>query len=98
MRYRFIAIPRLTLSNRILFILPIKSANHKSITIINKTNLDISFPFIIDGINLKTNRTLIESNEYEFEIYLYNNPLNSNHRRRLDTIYLIRINVSPFHF
>jgi hemicentin len=95
-RYRFFAIPRLTSSNEILFRLPINADKNPLVTIVNKTNLDTSFPFILDGINLKTNRTLIESNEYEFEIYFYNSQ--PNHRRRLHTIFIIRINISPFHF
>jgi hemicentin len=102
-RYRFIAIPRLTLSNQILFSLPITHQNKTSIKLIDKNNFNVSFPFLLDGINLKTNQTLIESHEYQFEIHLYNNELNGKHlshhyRRRLHTIFVIQINVSPFHF
>jgi hemicentin len=101
-RHRFIAIPRLTLSNEILFSLPLITQNKNSITMIDKTNMNLSFPFILNGIHLQTNRTLMESNEYEFEIHILNNESNgkslSHHRRRIHTIFIIRINVSPFHF
>ncbi|CAF0793949.1 unnamed protein product [Rotaria sordida] len=105
-RHRFIAISRLTLSNRTLFYLPITYQNKSSIIIINRNTMNVSFPFILDGNNLKTNQTLIESNEYEFEINLYNNEFNDkylshhhhHHRRRLHTIFIMRINISPFHF
>lgn len=64
--------------------------------------MNVDFPFILDGMDLKTNRTLTESNEYEFEIHIYNYESNgkhlSHHRRRLHTIFVVRINVSPFHF
>ncbi|CAF1367658.1 unnamed protein product [Adineta steineri] len=104
--YRFFALPRLTASNQILYQLPMTHQNKSSIKIIDKNNFNISFPFILDGFNLKTNRTLIESNEYEFEIHLYNNEFNGKYvshyrhhrRRRLHTIFVIQINVSPFHF
>ncbi|CAF1357363.1 unnamed protein product [Adineta steineri] len=104
--YRFFALPRLTASNQILYHLPMTHQNKTSIKIIDKNNFNISFPFILDGFNLKTNRTLIESNEYEFEIHLYNNEFNGkilshyrhHRRRRLHTIFVIQINVSPFHF
>ncbi len=70
--------------------------------LIDKSQLTKSFPFILNGHYLQTIRTLIESNEYEFEIHLYNNEFNdkhsSHHRQRLHTIFIIRINVSPFHF
>lgn len=60
------------------------------------------FPFTLDGINLKTNQTLIDPHEYEFEIHLHNHELDgktsSHYRRRLHTVYLMRINISPFHF
>jgi len=101
-RYKFFAIPRLTLSNVTLFSLPIISQKINSIKLIDKNHLDKSFPFILNDIHLQTNRILIESNEYEFEIHLYNNQFNdkhsSHHRQRLHTIFIIRINVSPFHF
>jgi hemicentin len=94
-RYKFLAIPRLILSNEILFRLPIISHKNNLLKLIDKNHLDKSFPFILNGYNLQTNRTLIESNEYEFEIHLYNNQ---SHRQRLHTIFIMRINVSPFHF
>jgi hemicentin len=96
-RYKFLAIPRLTLSNETLFIFP---PNLLKMKLIDKSQLTKSFPFILNGHYLQTIRTLIESNEYEFEIHLYNKDLNGTNvfRQRLHTIYVIRINVSPFHF
>ena len=38
----------------------------------------------------------MDSNEYELEIHVYKKE--SFHRRRLSTIYIVQINVSPFHF
>jgi len=98
-RYKFFAIPRLTLSNETLFHFPQLSLKTNSLKLIDKNHLDKSFPFILNNFNLQTNQILIESNEYEFEIHLYNNQFNgTNYRQRLHTIFVIRINVSPFHF
>ncbi|CAF3870641.1 unnamed protein product [Rotaria magnacalcarata] len=102
-RHRFIALSRLTSSNRTFFSLPIVNRNRTSIKLFDKSNPNMPLPFIIDGIDLKTNQTLFDSHEYELEIYVYNNEFNGkhssqHHRRRLHTIYVIRINISPFHF
>lgn len=97
-RYKLLAIPRLILSNEILFQLPIIPSTMISLKLIDKNHLDKSFPFQLNGFNLQTNRTLMESNEYEFEIHLYNKKNLSHTRQRLHTIFVIRINVSPFHF
>jgi hypothetical protein len=90
-RHKFFAIPRLTLSNETLFNFP----ETNSLKLVDKNHLDKSFPFILNNFTLQTNQILIESNEYEFEIHLYNV---TKHRQRLHTIFVIRINVSPFHF
>ncbi|CAF4323811.1 unnamed protein product [Rotaria socialis] len=102
-RHRFIALSRLTSSNRTFFSLPIVNRNRTLIKLFDKSNPNMPLPFIIDGIDLKTNQTLFDSHEYELEIHVYNNELNGkyssqHHRRRLHTIYVIRINISPFHF
>ncbi|CAF0852061.1 unnamed protein product [Adineta ricciae] len=95
-RYRFIALPRLTPSNKILFTLPNLDLNKTSRKLVDRNNFNSSFPFVLDGSNLKTDQILMDSNEYELEIHVYKNePL---HRRRLSTIYIVQINVSPFHF
>ncbi|UJR25149.1 hypothetical protein I4U23_006508 [Adineta vaga] len=97
-RYRFFALPRLTLSNQILFTLPNIDLNKTSRKLIDRNNFNTSFPFLLDGLNLKTDRILMDSNEYELEIHIYKNESHHHHRRRLSTIYVIQINVSPFHF
>ena len=101
-RYRFIAVPRFTSTDRTLFSLPITHRNKPSMKIIGRNNIKASFPFRLDGIHLKTKRTLTEPHEYEFEIYSYNNELNIKHRSRLHrhvhTIFVIRVNISPFRF
>lgn len=98
-RYIFLAIPRLILSNEILFKLPISTTKFSSLKLIDKNHLDKSFPFQLNHFNIQTNRTLIESNEYEFEIHVYHHHKTSSHtRQRLHTIFIIRINISPFHF
>jgi hemicentin len=97
-RYKFLAIPRLTSSNETLFRLPIFPQKSTSLKLVDRNHSDKSFPFILNGIDLQTNRTLIESNEYEFEIHYSHEKHSIKQRQRLHTIFVIRIHVSPFHF
>jgi hemicentin len=97
-RYKFLAIPRLISSNETLFILPIIPQKSTLLKLFDRNHSDKSFPFFLNGINLQTNRTLIESNEYEFEIHFSQEKHSLKQRHRLHTIFIIRIHVSPFHF
>ena len=102
-QHRFIAIPRFTVSNQTIFRFHPIADQHKSSTVLVDTSSTGSpFPFLLDGDNLRVNRSLANSNEYELEIHQYKNEFYgkhlSHHRRRLHTIVHMRINVSPFDF
>jgi len=64
--------------------------------IVDINHSDKTLPFLLNNFKLQTSQTLIESNEYEFEIH-YSTP-QSQYRQRLHTVFIIRINISPFHF
>lgn len=99
-RYRFLAVSRLTPSNAVLFRLPSVSVTRNSTTIlVDRNHLNGPLPFHLDGSTMKNDRSLTEANEYELEIHSYlNDSSRRTGRRRLHTIFIVRVNVSPFDF
>lgn len=97
-RYRFIALTRLIFPNEILFRIPlIDDDKHEFNMILNDRNSNNSpLPFVLDRFDLKNTQPLLETSDYEFEIEISSNF--HRNRRRLHTIYLFRIHISPFHF
>ena len=103
-RYRFLALSRSTPLNQTLFHFPTLVENSLTTAIlIDRNHMKDMLPFYLDGSILKNNQILINSNDFEFEIHLYltdiqRKSFSSHLRRRLHTLFMIRINVSPFHF
>jgi hypothetical protein len=112
-RHRFVALSRLTPSNRIVFRLSSidNNVNSTLIVLIDRNHLNNTLPFTLHGFNLITSQLLIDANEYEFELQLYSIERRTKNaaaverrrrrrrrRHRLYTTYLVRIHVSPFHF
>lgn len=96
-RYEFLAVPRLTPSKKTLFTLPLIHHQSHSLKLLDKTYSEKSFPFVLNGFDLQTNRSLIETNEYQFDIHVHYQS-DRKIRSRFDTIFHVHIHVSPFHF
>ena len=98
--YQFLAIPRLTPVNQTLFTLPIVDHKSHSFKLVDRTYSEKSFPFYLNSLALQTNRTLLESNEYQFEIHVYTHD-QQHHRKfrsRFERLFHLHLHVSPFHF
>ena len=99
LRYRFLSLSRLTRSGEVLFRLPsLDVAKNSTAILVDRNHLNGSLPFLLDGLTMKSNRSLTEANDYELEIDLYLDGRTRRRRRRLHTTFVLRVHVSPFDF